>query len=234
MVRRAVDLERENGIVASSASVPLGDAAFLRAVLEAIPAFVVRVDPDQRISYINHLRGGVTLEQVIGRPVREFIAPEDFEAYERAVERALRTGKPAGYAAKGTHSVTSQGRAQYACDVVPIDHGDGRRAVCVVAMDVTERRLAEERLRSAQKLDAIGSLTAGVAHNFNNMLAVILPALEASLGDLPSPLELTEDALHAAKRARELVRQLMTFAGHQPRTASAHDLCHIVDRAVSM
>jgi PAS domain S-box-containing protein len=229
-----VNLERDSGIIASDAGVPLEDASFLRAVLEAIPAFIVRVDPEQRISYINHLRGGVTLDQVIGRPVREFIAADDFEAYEGALEHALRTGKPAGYIAKGSRPVTKGGRAQYSCDVVPIDHGDGRRAVCIVATDVTERFLAEERLRHAQKLDAIGSLTAGVAHNFNNMLAVILPALEASLRE-PTPLvDLTEDALHAARRARDLVRQLMTFAGHQSRTSSAHEVSAIVDRAVSM
>jgi PAS domain S-box-containing protein len=230
-----VHLERENGIVASSAGVPLGDAAFLRAVLEAIPAFVVRVDPEQRISYINHLRGGLTLEQVVGRPVREFIAPDDFEAYQLALERAFRTGRPSGYIAKGARPVTERGLACYACEVVPIDHGDGRRAACIVATDVTERRIAEERLRDAQKLDSVGSLTAGVAHNFNNMLAVILPVLEAShLTAPPSLRELTEDALHAARRARDLVWQLMTFAGQQRRTSSPHDPSAIVDRAVSM
>jgi two-component system cell cycle sensor histidine kinase/response regulator CckA len=230
-----VNLERENGIVASAAGLPLGDAAFLRAVLEAIPAFVVRVDPEQRISYINHLRGGLTLEQVMGRPVREFIAPDDFEAYERALERAFHTGKPSTYMAKGVHSVTDAGLASYACEVVPIDHGDGRRAACIVATDVTDRRITEERLRNAQKLDTVGSLTAGVAHNFNNMLAVILPVLEASHGSAMSPLkELTEDALHAARRARDLVWQLMTFAGQQRRTSSPQDPSSIVERAVSM
>jgi PAS domain S-box-containing protein len=235
MVEGVVNLERENGIVASAAGVPLGDAEFLRAVLEAIPAFVVRVDPEQRISYINHLRGGLSLEQVMGRPVREFIAPEDFAAYERALEAAFRTGKPSGYIAKGVNPVNEGGLACYACEVVPIDHGDGRRAVCIVATDVTERYLAEERLRNAQKLDAVGSLTAGIAHNFNNMLAVILPVLEASVGSATPPArELTEDALHAAKRARDLVWQLMTFAGQQRRASSSQELSTIVDRAVSM
>ena len=103
------------------------------------------------------------------------------------------------------------------------------------ATDVTERLLAEERLRNAQKLDAVGSLTAGVAHNFNNMLAVVFPALEASLRGSTSPVrELTEDALHAARRARDLVRQLMTVAGQQPPTPSTHELSPIIQRAISM
>lgn len=43
-------------LLASDARVPLEDAAFFRAVLEAVPAFILRLDPDRRINYINHLR----------------------------------------------------------------------------------------------------------------------------------------------------------------------------------
>lgn len=364
VVRVAMAQERGSGgtaaVIASAASVPLGDASFLRAVLEAIPAFVVRIDPEQRISYINHLRSGVKLEEVIGRPVRDLIAPEDFLAYERAIEQALRTGEPCAYMARGSRSVTPRGAAYYASHAVAIDNGDGRRAVCIVATDVSEhlaradelaeseerlriaveatgiglwswdlasdrlewdqrlidlagcapptareyaerlvhpddrarvfgeiesanaghpafpehrivrpdgeirwvlpcgrvtmdesgrvvrlrgglvdvtaQRRTAEHLRDAQKLDAIGSLTAGVAHNFNNMLAVILPALELSLsGGASPPREMLEDALHAAQRAKELVQQLMTFAGQRrPPAVAAYDLAPILERTVSM
>src|SRR5262249_40950215 len=56
-----------------------------------------------------------------------------------------------------------------------------------------------------------------------------------TLDSADSPLaELTEDALHAARRARDLVRQLTTFAGHRPAASSSHELAPIIDRAVSM
>jgi signal transduction histidine kinase/CheY-like chemotaxis protein len=84
-------------------------------------------------------------------------------------------------------------------------------------LDVTDQRAIEERLRQTQKLEALGALTAGVAHNFNNMLAVILPFLE---GALESPQchapELGSAALHSANRAAQMIRQLTTLAGGRP------------------
>jgi two-component system, cell cycle sensor histidine kinase and response regulator CckA len=79
-----------------------------------------------------------------------------------------------------------------------------------VVLDVTEQRRLEETVREAQRREAIGTLAAGVAHNFNNMLAVIGPSLEFAKAQAP-PLLLAEleDALTATRAATELVRQLM-------------------------
>jgi signal transduction histidine kinase len=103
-------------------------------------------------------------------------------------------------------------------------------------LDVTATHQMEEHLRNAQKLDAIGSLTAGVAHNFNNMLAVVVPALELALRDArPKIAQILEDAVHAARRATDLVAQLMTFAGKRGTPArTVHDLKPVLERAVSM
>jgi PAS domain S-box-containing protein len=282
------------------------------------------------------------------------------------MQAALRTGEVHSYLAKGSRSVTARGPAYYEAHAVPIDNGDGRRGLCIVAadvsehlarslalqeseeklriaveaagiglwtwdiasdrvewdermieivgcapvsvseyverlvhpldrarmaaeasgaatgdasfpehriirpdgevrwllpcgkifrddagrvarmtggtLDVTAQRLTGEHLRKAQKLDAIGSLTAGVTHNFNNMLAVIIPTLELALRGAASgqtqaapPVEMLEDALHASRRATELVGQLMRFAGQRRAPAvKRHDLAPIVERAVSM
>src|SRR5262252_1508294 len=90
---------------AGGSSVPLDDPAFLRAVLEAIPAVVIRLDSQQRITYVNHVRGGLPLAQVFGRPASEFVAPPDLEAFRQAVEDVLRTGKTCSYFARSTHPV---------------------------------------------------------------------------------------------------------------------------------
>jgi PAS domain S-box-containing protein len=104
------------------------------------------------------------------------------------------------------------------------------------ALDVTERRAVEERLRQSQKLEAVGQLTAGIAHNFNNLLMAILPNLE--LAPLLAPAEATpllDDARHAAERAAQLVRQLLVFAGKQ-RSAqhTVQFVGPIVDRVLSI
>jgi two-component system cell cycle sensor histidine kinase/response regulator CckA len=99
-------------------------------------------------------------------------------------------------------------------------------------LDITEQRTLEEQLRQAQKMEAIGNLTAGLAHNFNNMLCVIMPTLEFAISWLPNDRKpMLREAAHAARRASELVRQLMTFAGQSPSNQRAHHSSHDVVKA---
>lgn len=82
-----------------------------------------------------------------------------------------------------------------------------------VAFDVTDERKLGEQVRAAQRREAVGSVTAGIAHNFNNALAVLIPNLEHSLvaadGD---QRQLLLESLQTARAAADLVRQLMLVA----------------------
>ena len=75
----------------------------------------------------------------------------------------------------------------------------------------------ERRLHSAHRLEAIGQLTAGVAHEFNNLLTVILGNLEmlAETSDLGSAQRLTDRARRAAERGAHLTSDLLAFARQQ-------------------
>jgi PAS domain S-box-containing protein len=87
-----------------------------------------------------------------------------------------------------------------------------------VVSDVTDRRLMDEQLRHAQKMEAIGQLTGGVAHDFNNLLMVIGGSLEMLSDRVPKD-ERTQKHLHAAKlgvsRGEKLNQQLLAFSRHQ-------------------
>lgn len=87
-----------------------------------------------------------------------------------------------------------------------------------VVSDVTDRRLMDEQLRHAQKMEALGQLTGGVAHDFNNLLMVIGGSLEM-LGNRISHDERTQKYLSAAKlgvsRGEKLNQQLLAFSRHQ-------------------
>jgi PAS domain S-box-containing protein len=85
--------------------------------------------------------------------------------------------------------------------------------------DLTEQHETEERLRQSQKMDAIGQLTGGVAHDFNNVLTVItgtIEILQEGLADKPQLAAIAQLIDDAATRGAEITSQLLTFARRQP------------------
>jgi len=103
--------------------------------------------------------------------------------------------------------------------------------------DLTERRILEAQLRQAQKMDAIGRLAGGVAHDFNNILALILLQagqlrLDTSL--TPEQLEAIRDIETAAQRAASLTRQLLLFSRKQTLQLLNQDLNETVTELARM
>jgi signal transduction histidine kinase/ActR/RegA family two-component response regulator len=86
--------------------------------------------------------------------------------------------------------------------------------------EVVERQRAEAQLRQAQKMEALGQLTGGVAHDFNNMLAIIVGNLDmlirAPIGEGARIRRHAESALTGAKRAASLTQRLLAFSRQQP------------------
>jgi len=90
----------------------------------------------------------------------------------------------------------------------------GPNAFEMIAEDVTDRRIAEERLRTAEKLEAVARLTAGVAHNFNNLLAVLVGSLELIRAQITPESPVHHDlvnALDAARKASVVVKNMLEF-----------------------
>lgn len=105
-----------------------------------------------------------------------------------------------------------------------------RRGLIGTATDLTRQHELEEQLVQAQKMEAVGQLTGGVAHDFNNLLTVILgnsELLVESLRDDEHGRRSAELILAAAKRGRNLTRQLMAFSRRQvlaPKNVDVNDL----------
>ncbi|EIG62936.1 ATP-binding protein [Bradyrhizobium sp. WSM1253] len=102
----------------------------------------------------------------------------------------------------------------------PVFSADGRfMGYRGSATDLTEQHETEERLRQSQKMDAIGQLTGGVAHDFNNVLTVITGTIEIireGLADKPDLAAIAQLIDDAAARGAEITSQLLTFARRQP------------------
>jgi PAS domain S-box-containing protein len=146
------------------------------------------------------------------------VHPDDRGA---AVARVAR-GRAAGEWSDEYRIVRGDGAMRWVMSKARGLHVDGRELVLGALFDVTERKEREERQRAAQRLEAVGQLTAGIAHNFNNMLMSLLPNLELARRRAPADLQpLLRDAEEAAQRAADVVRELMTFAGSR-RLQSRH------------
>jgi PAS domain S-box-containing protein len=102
----------------------------------------------------------------------------------------------------------------------PVFAPDGRfQGYRGTATDLTEQHETEERLRQSQKMDAIGQLTGGVAHDFNNVLTVItgtIEILQEGLADKPQLAAIAQLIDDAAARGASITSQLLTFARRQP------------------
>ena len=103
-------------------------------------------------------------------------------------------------------------------------------------LQIDEREVLEEQLRQAQKMEAVGQLTAGIAHNFNNLLQGIIGNVGLCLEEGPESLmPMLEDVEKAGFRAAEMVQQLMVFSrqGVQPRYAPV-DTRELIQEAVGI
>ena len=153
----------------------------------------------------------------------EPLVVEDIEAEPR-----WRAGIVRGFGFRSAMAVPVQVRGQTvgvftACShqVTRISHEDVSvlSAVAYLLSVVLERQQGEERLAQGQKMEALGQLTGGVAHDFNNILTVVLgnlQLLDDLLQDQPSAHKLAAAATRAAGRGADLTRKLLTFARKQP------------------
>jgi PAS domain S-box-containing protein len=164
---------------------------------------------------------GYGREEIIGRHYSLFYTEDDRQRGlpQRALATAARTGK---FETEGWR-VRKDGSTFWANAVVNAIHGSAGQLLgfAKVTRDLTERRATEERLRQAQKMEAVGQLTGGVAHDFNNLLTVISGNLEALQRRLPKDADdnlrrLVNAASHSTSRAALLTHRLLAFSRRQP------------------
>jgi PAS domain S-box-containing protein len=164
---------------------------------------------------------GYKSEEIIGQHYSVFYTEEDRQRGlpEKAIATAARTGK---YESEGWR-VRKDGSIFWANAVInTIEDADGcLLGFAKVTRDLTERRAAEERMRQAQKMEAIGQLTGGIAHDFNNLLTVVSGNIDALQRRLPKNADdslrrLTDAALRGTTRAALLTHRLLAFSRRQP------------------
>jgi PAS domain S-box-containing protein len=174
---------------------------------------------------------GRTRESLYAAPQSwaEWLHPEDRERVGAAV---LIFHEPGAYDVE-YRIVRSDGTVRWIHDrAFPIKDMDGKTyRIAGLAEDITERRELEEQYRHAQKMEGIGQLAGGVAHDFNNILAAIMmqAGMAAIAPDLPpEAAESIRDIQMAAERAATLTRQLLLFSRKQVMQPRQLDLNGVV------
>ncbi len=195
-----------------------------RALIDGAPDGIAILLGAQ-IAFLNaaaaRMLGAESPEAALGVPITDFLHPEDAKLAGARIGQLYRTGAhnpdPAEY-----RSRSRDGQELFVeISAIPTEY-QGKPAVLAFARDVTERKAIQARLVEADRLAALGVLSAGIAHEINNPLAYLLLNLEFLSRELPTlpsdPSKLdalmvrVRDAFHGAERVASIVRDLRTFA----------------------
>lgn len=210
----------------------------LRSIIENEPECVKLVSADGTLLQINpaglKMLEADSYDAVVGHSVYPFVATEHREAFRDMLVKVFR-GENASLefqivGLKGTYRWMDM-------HAVPLRDDRGNIvAMLGITRDMTEKRQLEAQLLRTQRLESIGTLAGGIAHDLNNMLAPILLGVDALKNKITTPQEqkiLT--AIEAsARRGADVVRQVLTFARGTEGEQTELDLKHLVGELVKI
>lgn len=211
----------------------------LTSIFNALPDFYFRLGEDGTIlSYqispalIDELY--VPPEQFFGRRMVDVLPQQQAELFAAKLTEQRNTGKIITFEYQ---LKVPSGERWYEARLASLgDSGD----IIVLVRDIVERRLLEQQLRQAQKMELLGQLTRGLAHDFNNILASILGysnlAMERCVSDPSDKLaRYLGEVISAGERARDLVAKMLAYSRTSSDTASASlDIASEVEKVVVM
>jgi two-component system cell cycle sensor histidine kinase/response regulator CckA len=217
--------------------------AKMRCILDSVDEGFIVIDQGYRILSANKAfcnQAGLNEGQVIGRLCHEVSHQETRPCFESGEEcpaqRTFETGKV--HIAFHTHQESSGAEQYVELKSYPVMDASGSiTSVIETLNDVTEKRKLQEQLTQSQKMESVARLAGGVAHDFNNMLGVIIGHAEMAMGQI-NPSQPLFNSLReirtAAERSAALTRQLLAFARKQTAAPRVLDLNETVEGMLKM
>lgn len=211
----------------------------LATAIDQVDESVLIADNEGKIQYVNpafERLNGYLRQEVLGRHVRMMKSDQMPEDDYRDIWNTITEGN----VWKGRFISKRKDGSSYETNssISPVKDPSGNIVNYVsVKRDVSREDQLERQLRQAQKMEAIGTLAGGIAHDFNNILTAILGFAELVMDDLQEDSvarsNMTE-VLKAGKRAKELIRQIVTFGRQETQELSAMQIQPIVKEAVKL
>jgi PAS domain S-box-containing protein len=216
----------------------LGELARQASLLEHASEAINVCDLEGRVTYWN--RGaeelyGWTAAEAIGRDIRELVGEIDGDVESSKAALLAHNGEW-----RGRLPQTRRDGTPIVVDLflsLVDDGGPDTGHTLGIAADVTDRVVLEERLRQAERIDAIGRLAGGIAHDFNNLLTVMVGAaelLESRLAHDPGSQALAGSVLRAAHRGADLTSRLLSFGRRQTLRPQLTDPAAVVAEVVDL
>jgi PAS domain S-box-containing protein len=209
-------------------------AAHTRALLQAVPDLILSLDEQGAILDYKPAKGESPQNPSFleARNIDDIMPADVAKEMRRLIEEALKTGTLQTWTYKHTFEGEPSVRNFYARMSV-----GGERRVVVVIQDITENVKLETALRESQKMESVGRLAGGVAHDFNNILTIINGYSAMALRDLKEGDALRgplSEILRAGRQAAALTRQLLTFSRKQLVEPKVVSLNHLLNESRDM
>lgn len=213
----------------------------LHSLITSSPDTIFIVDRNLTLLYASRFEYGFDSSLVIGLSADLFIPKEELPRALAVFDKTLNSGTVGHYEATVE---TPKGPRRFSARLAPIENQDQIERIMVVVTDVTEKHAAEteqhrlqEQLLQSQKMEAIGQLTGGISHDFNNLLLTIGGNLELAQSCLDDPAQTERyirDALDGVQRGRDLNQRLLAFSRKQPLSPEALDVGVLAQGMVSL
>ena len=156
---------------------------------------------------------GYPAEELITKPFIDFVHPDDRQATQDEMARQIKSGATINFENRYVCKDGSTRHLSWHASYIAAE-----RITCATARDITEHKRLEEQLLQSQKMEAVGQLAGGVAHDFNNILSVIMGyagLLRLGRNLDPQQQEKIDQIIHSSEKAAELTKGLLAFSRKQ-------------------
>ncbi|WP_181234678.1 PAS domain-containing sensor histidine kinase [Enhygromyxa salina] len=214
-----------------------------RFLWENVPDRITELDADGRIVVTNRAVGERRAEELYGTHVFTHLSPEAAGALRRAMDNARRTGAPSSYEITVPSATSGERERWWSNRVVPYVDG-GARGFLLIGTDVSDRKSAEReranleaQLRQQQKLESIGTLASGVAHEINNPIQSImnyadLVRIRAEPGGVVA--DFAGEIVAETERVATIVRNLLAFARQEKEHHSPARISEVIEATLTL